>query len=171
MTAPTQQLHSLLTMNANGLEKTELQKLLSISDKELDVCIKELTSYLKESGVVLLQTDTILQLAAQTDILPANIQDTLQSEQLSAALLEVLTIVAYHQPITQLEIETMRGIGSEQTIKGLVERNLIAAQTKKVDGISLPHYSTTQAFLAHLGITSLTELPPLDSKRNKNATE
>ncbi len=170
MSKLTQQLHSLLTINTNGLELAKLQDLLDVSSADLDKSIKELSMYLKESGVVLLQTDTSLQIAARTDILPTSLQKELQTEQLSPALLEVLAIVAYHQPITQLEIETMRGIGSEQTIKGLLERNLITAKTKKVDGISIPHYATTQVFLAHLGITSLKELPLLDKKKGANAS-
>lgn len=171
MKITTQQLHSLLLINSNGLEKTEVQNLLGTSAAELENSIAELSTYLSKSGVVLLQTDSSLQLAAQTSILPTDIQKELQSEQLSAALLEVLTIVAYHQPISQLEIETMRGIGSEQTLRGLVERNLITTKAKKVDGISIPHYITTQAFLAHLGITTLQELPPLSIKKASNATQ
>ncbi len=170
MSTLTQQLHSLLTINTYGLELAKLQDLLDVSSADLEKSIEELSGYLKESGVVLLQTDTSLQIAARTDILPTSLQKELQTEQLSPALLEVLTIVAYHQPITQLEIETMRGIGSEQTIKGLLERNLITAKTKKVDGISIPHYVTTQVFLAHLGITSLKELPLLDKKKGANAS-
>ncbi len=167
----TQQLHSLLMINTGGLEKLKLAELLNVSTDELEKNLTELSEYLNKSGVVLLQTETIVQLAAQTDILPKDLQKELRSEQLSAALLEVLTIVAYHQPITQLEIETMRGIGSEQTIKGLVERNLIQPKAKKIDGISIPHYSTTQAFLAHLGITSLRELPPLPKNKAPNAAQ
>ncbi len=155
----TQQIHSLLMINSNGLDLSNLINLLEVNEEEVNSSISELTAYLKDSGTALLQSEQKIQIVAKTDILPAGIQNKLQTEQLSATLLEVLTIIAYHQPITQLEIESMRGIGSEQTIKGLLERDLIESKQKKVDGISLPHYSTTHAFLAHLGITSLDELP------------
>ncbi len=171
MTTLAKQLHSLLLINTGGMPKSQLADLLEVTTAELDNGIAELTTYLTDSGVVLLQTEEALQIAGQTEILPGNIQKELKSEQLSSAMLEVLTIIAYHQPITQLEIETMRGIGSEQTIKGLVERELVYAKNKNVDGISVPHYATSQAFLAHLGISSLTELPPLSTQKEQNATQ
>jgi len=81
---------------------------------------------------------------------------------LSAAALEVLAIVAYHQPITRPEIEAMRGKNSDAVIEGLQERGLVEVVGEK-PVVGRPRlYGTTAKFLEIFGLTSLAELPPLD---------
>jgi segregation and condensation protein B len=154
-------LHSILFLRSSGATAAELQALLSITEPELQEAAKELSTFLTNSGVVLIEDSEVYQLVAETKELPSTLQKEITSEPLSGAALEVLTIVAYHQPISQTEVEAMRGVGSEQTLKTLAEKELIKATTRKVDGVSLPHYVTTNSFLAHLGIRSLKELPTL----------
>lgn len=161
MKKTTKQIHSLLFLQPNGIEKTELCTKLNLSEDDLEISIIELSKILGESGVELIADTSRLQLAATSKDLPEDIQKELVSEPLSTAALEVLSIVAYHQPITQFEIETMRGVGSEQSLKSLIEKNLLLAANKKVDGLSVAHYSTSNDFLNYLGIKSISQLPPL----------
>jgi len=73
---------------------------------------------------------------------------------LSRAALEVLAIVAYHQPVSKAEIDAARGKDSASVLEGLLERGLIEAEGK------LPRrYRTTQKFLEVFGLNSLEELP------------
>lgn len=81
---------------------------------------------------------------------------------LSQAALEVLSIIAYNQPITRIDIEKIRGVKCEKAINTLLEFNLI-----KEDGrINAPGrailYSTTDDFLKYFNLPSLKDLPPLD---------
>ncbi|HGY08711.1 MAG TPA: SMC-Scp complex subunit ScpB [Oceanithermus profundus] len=81
---------------------------------------------------------------------------------LSPAALEVLAIVAYHQPITRPEIETMRGKSSDAVLEGLLERGLVEVVGQK-PVVGRPRlFGTTQRFLELFGLGSLEDLPPLD---------
>lgn len=81
---------------------------------------------------------------------------------LSAAALEVLAIIAYHQPITRPEIEAMRGKNSDAVLEGLQERGLVEIVGEK-QVVGRPRlYGTTQKFLEIFGLTNLSELPPLE---------
>ncbi|MGI5949662.1 SMC-Scp complex subunit ScpB [Peptoniphilus sp.] len=81
---------------------------------------------------------------------------------LSKPALETLSIIAYKQPVTKVEIEELRGVNCDSTIKGLLDFDLIKV-SGKLDRIGHPKlYSTTDKFLNKFGIKSLDELPNLD---------
>ncbi|MRH45904.1 SMC-Scp complex subunit ScpB [Lactobacillus reuteri] len=80
---------------------------------------------------------------------------------LTKALLEVLAIVAYRQPITRLEIDDIRGVKSSGSLQKLMVRGLIDTHGR-LDAPGRPFlYSTTPAFLNYFGLSNLDELPPL----------
>ena len=87
---------------------------------------------------------------------------TVRSGRLTPAQLEALSIIAYRQPVTQPEINQIRGVSSSATqIKSLLERDLIiTAGRKPVVGRPMM-YATTQAFLVHFGLKNLHDLPQL----------
>lgn len=79
-------------------------------------------------------------------------------EKLSGAAMEVLAIIAYKQPITRSQVESIRGVDSSNSIGVLLERDLIE-QIGKAELPGRPTlYGTTQRFLKHFGINSLNEL-------------
>src|SRR5512139_928022 len=81
---------------------------------------------------------------------------------LSRAGLETLAIIAYKQPITRAEVETIRGVGSGSVVANLMERSLVEIVGKaKVLGAPFL-YGTTPAFLEYLGLNSLRDLPSLE---------
>lgn len=83
-------------------------------------------------------------------------------QSLSRAALETLSIIAYKQPITRVEIEDIRGVKSDRAISTLVEKGLIKECGKK-NVIGRPNlYATTDEFLRHFEFSSLNELPSLD---------
>lgn len=87
--------------------------------------------------------------------------ETRKQPQLSQQALEVLSIVAYFQPVTKLYIEQVRGVDSSYTVGLLQERKLIETCGRlSVPGRPLL-YKTTPAFLRTFGLTSLEELPEL----------
>lgn len=80
---------------------------------------------------------------------------------LTKALLEVLAIVAYRQPITRLEIDDIRGVQSSGSLQKLMVRGLVDTHGR-LDAPGRPFlYSTTPAFLNYFGLSDLDELPPL----------
>ena len=85
-----------------------------------------------------------------------------QKPRLSKPALETLAIVAYQQPVTQAEIEAVRGVSADGVLKTLSERGLVAeAGRKEVAGRPIL-YATTPDFLHYFGLHTLEDLPPLE---------
>jgi len=80
---------------------------------------------------------------------------------LSRAQLEVLSIIAYRQPVTRPEIDDVRGVDSGSGLKLLLERNLIKIIGKKEEAGRPLLYATTQEFLELFGLKNLRDLPTL----------
>jgi segregation and condensation protein B len=79
--------------------------------------------------------------------------------QLSQAALETLSIVAYRQPITRIDIEEIRGVKSDRAIQSLVSKDLIE-EVGRAEAIGRPIlYGTTKSFLDYFGLPSIKELP------------
>ncbi len=86
---------------------------------------------------------------------------------LSKAALEVLSIVAYKQPVVKSEIERIRGVNPNGVIRTLLERGLIEVRGRS-DGPGRPLlYGTTRDFLEFFGISDLSELPIPDTAGDK----
>jgi len=88
-----------------------------------------------------------------------------KSRQLSKALLETLAIIAYKQPVTRAEVESIRGVSVSYAFESLQEKRLI-----RVVGVAeLPGrpklYRTTDEFLIHFGLKTLRELPSIEELR------
>lgn len=78
---------------------------------------------------------------------------------LSQSAVETLSIVAYKQPITKPEIETIRGVNSDYIINTLLEKNLITIKGR-ADTMGRPLlYGTTEEFLKYFGLNRITDLP------------
>ena len=78
---------------------------------------------------------------------------------LSPAALETLSIIAYKQPITKPELETIRGVNSDHIISSLLEKNLITIKGRS-ESIGRPLlYATTDDFLKYFGLNTLSDLP------------
>lgn len=81
---------------------------------------------------------------------------------LSHAALETLAIIAYRQPITKAEIESVRGVKVDRALETLLERGLIEDKGRK-DAPGRPIlYGTTAEFLRYFGLKELSELPPVE---------
>ena len=101
-----------------------------------------------------------------------------QKARLSKPALETLAIVAYQQPVTQAEIEAVRGVSADGVLKTLAERQLIAETGRKEVAGRPILYATTPDFLHYFGLHTLEDLPPLedlappsDSEAEKAATQ
>ena len=94
-----------------------------------------------------------------------------KSKRLSQSALEVLAIVAYKQPVTKGEIESIRGIKCDRVMEGLVAKGLVEAVGRS-QAIGRPIlYGTTDEFLKNFGFTSLKELPEIEDIESAINTE
>lgn len=117
----------------------------------------------EDCALVLLHSGNTYRLATKRDLAPIMKRyfEVPLTVPLSQALLEVLAIVAYRQPITRLEIDDIRGVQSSGSIQKLLVRGLIET-SGRLDAPGRPFlYKTTTAFLDYFGLTSLDDLPPL----------
>jgi segregation and condensation protein B len=84
------------------------------------------------------------------------------SDKLSKPALESLAIIAYKQPLTKSEIESLRNVNVDGVMKSLIEKNLIRiCGRKKVPGRPFV-FGTTREFLEHFGLKSLSDLPKME---------
>ena len=82
---------------------------------------------------------------------------------LSRPALETLAIIAYRQPVSRPQIESLRGVNCDGVIKSLLSKGLIE-EVGRVEAPGRPIiYSTTPDFLQHFGLSSVSELPPLET--------
>lgn len=90
---------------------------------------------------------------------------------LSAAALECLAIVAYQQPITRPQIDSVRGVNSDSSIRSLLTHGLVE-EAGRADGPGRPIlYSTTSEFLQHFGLSKIEELPKLNLENLASQTQ
>ena len=81
---------------------------------------------------------------------------------LSRAAHETISIIAYRQPLTRAEIETIRGVDVIAALETLLEKRLIRVAGRK-ETVGRPlMYETTPEFLRHFGLKDLADLPPID---------
>ena len=87
---------------------------------------------------------------------------TPKKQVLSDVVLETLSIIAYKQPVTKLEIEKIRGVKSDHAVNKLVEYNLVY-EVGRLDAPGRPAlFATTEEFLRRFGIGSTQNLPVAD---------
>lgn len=90
------------------------------------------------------------------------LRDEPSPRKLGAAMIETLAVVAYRQPITRAEVESIRGVASERALAKLVEMDLIHV-TGRADLPGRPlQYATTEHFLEFCGLSTLEQLPSSD---------
>ena len=93
------------------------------------------------------------------------------SSKLSPAALETLAIIAYKQPITRPEIDTIRGVNSDGVLRTLVSKGLVE-EVGRLETVGHPVlYGTTFQFLQYFGLNSLAELPDMDMEEKTNDKE
>lgn len=114
-----------------------------------------------QSGLALLESSNSYKLVTKKDYaeLLRIYAKTPINQTMSRALLETLSIVAYKQPVTRVEVDDIRGVNSSGAISKLQAFDLIRENGKK-EVIGRPNlYVTTEYFLDYMGINSLEELP------------
>ncbi|WP_346870789.1 MULTISPECIES: SMC-Scp complex subunit ScpB [unclassified Clostridium] len=161
-------IESLLYVTGDPLEVDTIASILECSVEFATELLKVLEKVYERDesrGVKLICINKAYQLGTKpinSDYLQMLLKTNIR-QSLSRASLETLSIIAYKQPITRIEIEDIRGVKSDRAISTLVEKGLIKESGKK-SVIGRPNlYATTDEFLKHFDFTSLGELPSLDN--------
>ena len=157
-------LEALLFASGEAAEPRRLAAVLDVSPDELDELVSCLQESLEQrgSGLALLKVAGGFRLCTRAKLAPYLEKYTqVTDKKLSQPLLEVLSIVAFKQPVTKQEIEEIRGVNSEKLLRRLTERDLIQeVGRKKVVGRPIL-YGTTALFLQCFGLNDIKDLPEL----------
>jgi segregation and condensation protein B len=164
-------IEAVLFSSGEPVSFAEIAEALEIKKSEAgDIIIKFAESYnLKNTGLEVIILEDNAQLIARVEhidyIKKVLKSGTRQMRVLSKSALEILAIVAYHQPITRSYIEQIRGVDCTYMLGSLIERGYI--EEKGV--LEVPGrpklYGTTIKFLAQFGLSDLSELPEIEKFR------
>lgn len=174
MTKKIAELEALLYVAGdNGLSIQNLCEILQITKVELNNLTFKLKNKLSqdnETGLQIVQVNNLYKLttnAKVSTIIEKYFAKDL-TKSLSQSALEILSIVAYRQPITRIEIDEIRGVNSSGALQTLVWRDLIKVDGKK-DAPGHPNlYVTTNYFLQYFELESLADLPLIEDFEDNN---
>lgn len=145
-----------------GVEVKDLAEKLEVTkDEVLDAIDVLEQKYNDDSGINIIKYKDKVQLCTNPEIVDdiAVVLNPIKERALSKTALETVAIVAYKQPITKLEIENIRGVGSDYAIQLLLTHNLIEVVGRK-DVVGKPLlFGTTDEFLKRFELNSLDDLP------------
>ena len=133
---------------------------------DLPQLLEELRAMYKGRGVELLQANGRWSFRTAPDVTERLRLEKLVPRKLSRAAIETLAIIAYHQPVTRAEIEEIRGVAvSSGTVDILLEEGWIKPRGRKEVPGRPVMWGTSNAFLDHFGLESLTDLPGIEELR------
>lgn len=164
MTDLTRTIEAILFVTDAPISAAELAEVTERPAEDVHDALEEIASHWGEShGIQLHHVAGGWRFA--TD---AELHDTLERfastdrvRRLSKAALETLAVIAYQQPVSRGQINEIRGVDSEHTIRGLERRDLVVEVGRAPGPGQAVLYGTTPTFLERMGIASITDLPPL----------
>ena len=165
-------LEAILFVAAEPVMTAQLAEALDVAASVIERGLNELDASLLTRGLRLQRHAGRVQLttAPQLAELIERFLGLEATSHLSRAALETLAIIAYQQPVTRPQIDSIRGVNSDSMMKSLLNKGLIL-ESGRADGPGRPIlYSTTPEFLQHFGLNSILEMPPL-AKPEEEASE
>lgn len=153
-------------------EAVELERIAAAVEHDVDTTRKIIRNMMdryeaEERGIQIIELDGAFQMCTKAQMYEAivKIAHVPKKHVLTDVLLETLSIIAYKQPITKIEIEAIRGVKSDHAVNKLVEYNL-ACEVGRLDAPGRPIlFGTTEEFLRYFGIHSLEDLPILNPEK------
>ena len=155
-------LGALLFAAGEPVARERLAALIACTAEELEAALRELAERAAALGLMLLAHGEAVQLATAPEHGPLIAQlFGGETGRLSPAALETLAIIAYLQPVTRAEIETVRGVDSSAALQTLLAYGLVEPRGRRSTPGQPVEYGTTPLFLERFGLPSLEALPPL----------
>lgn len=162
MSELTNKLESLLFMAKMPLSAADLADVIKEDKKLIESCLEGLVGEYSTRALQIIRVAGGYQMGTRPeyhDVVDRFVKSPIEVS-LSAAAMETLAIVAYRQPISRREVEHIRGVNSDATVKSLVDKGLIQ-ELGKGDQPGKPIvFGTTDLFLRHFGLNTLKDLPP-----------
>ena len=162
-------IEAVLFAMGDSVEMSKLVHVLEMDAEEIKKIIEEMNSqYKKENrGIYILELEDSYQLCTKPELYEYLIKVAKAPRKyvMSDTLLETLSIIAYKQPVTRIEVEKIRGVSCDHAINRLLEFNLIQ-ELGRLDAPRRPLlFGTTEEFLRTFGVKSLGDLPSLNQEQ------
>ncbi len=159
-------IEAILFTMGESVESDRLASVLDISREELFMILMEMKAeYSADSrGIGLIELDGAWQLCTKNEAYDYIRKLVVQPKKrsLTDVMLETLSIIAYKQPVTKQEIESIRGVKSDFAVNKLIEYGLVC-ELGRLETIGRPIvFGTTEEFLRSFGVSSVEELPDVD---------
>ena len=159
-------------------ESVELNKIAAAIEHDEETTRKILHRMMdkydaEDRGVRIIELEDAFQMCTKTQMYEYLIRVAKQPKKyvLTDVLLETLSIIAYKQPVTKLEIEKIRGVKSDHAVNKLVEYNLVC-ERGRMDAPGKPIlFGTTEEFLRRFSIQSVEDLPSLNPEQMESFKE
>jgi segregation and condensation protein B len=156
-------IEALLFVSAGPVHVSQIAETLNVTPHLVDQALESMQSSYQDRGLRLQRQTEGVRLTTAPE-LALDIERFLELEstvRLSRAALEVLSIIAYQEPVTRPYIDSIRGVNSDSVLRTLLRYGLIE-EAGRSDSPGRPFlYRTTEEFLLQFGLTSLEDLPPL----------
>jgi segregation and condensation protein B len=166
-------LESILFVSGNPVEITFLCEKLQLSRKEMDKVIAALKEkHSGDSGIHLITFKEKLQFASNPKYVEdvSEVLNPIREKELTKSMLETISIVAYKQPITRLEVEDIRGVDCTYALQTLSKMKLITVVGRK-DAVGKPLlFGTTDEFLKRFSLSGLSDLPDYEELTDRIKT-
>ncbi len=168
-------IEAILFASGESVPVSRLSLMLGVDDGEVETAAAALSEKYETEGrgIRILRLDDKLQMCSAPEYAPYIVKTLEQRKppMLSQSALEALAIIAYFQPVTRAYIDQVRGVDSSYTVGVLQQRGLIEP-CGKLDVPGRPVlFKTTDAFLRTMGISELSQLPPLPDMTNGEGIE
>lgn len=159
-------IESMMFVWGEPLSIKDMADVFGADKNDIYECCKELQAEYEQEGrgIVIREVNKSFQFVTRKENLDfiERLCTPVRKRRLSQSALETLAIIAYRQPVTKGEIESIRGIRCDRVIEGLVAKGLIA-QTGRAETVGRPMlYGTTNEFLKQFEFESLKDLPPIE---------
>lgn len=164
------EMEAIIFLGGDENKIKDLSKHFSISLEDTIKILHELKDDRKNTGINIEINNEIVYLTTNPlygDGINKYFEQESKPKKLSAASIETLSIVAYKQPISKPEIESIRGVSVDRIIQNLEEKKLLRICGKKEGSGRAKLYEVTEKFLNYLGIESIEELPDYEEIKNK----
>ena len=158
-------IEALLFASSEPLTQKKINIIFDEDPPKLDECIESLSKKFKNDNhaidILSVAGGYQLRTKQEYDLYVRRLLNKTGQLRLSQAALETLSIVAYKQPISRIDIEAIRGVDCAGVIKTLLKKVLVRIKGRE-DGPGRPlMYSTTDGFLQSFGLSRLADLPKL----------
>ena len=159
-------IEGILFAMGESVEISILAEVLEITQEEVRDILQDMRKRYqsKNRGIEIMEIEDAVQMCTKKEMYEYLIKIAKQPKRhvLTDVLLETLSIIAYKQPITRLEVEKIRGVSCAHAINKLVEYNLVC-ELGRLDAPGRPLlFGTTEEFLRNFGVQSIEDLPVLN---------